>query len=361
MKLFALFSFVFTLAVAPASGQTPTRWVTSWAASIHGPYPVGNASAQPSQQFTFPAPAREARDQTFRLIVRPDIWGPQARLRLSNAFGARPLTVDDVHVGLQWNGPALVPGSNRAVTFAGKTAITIEPGHDVWSDAVDLPSVQDPAALIGRKLAVSFHVVGESGPMSWHAKALTTSYVTAPGAGRKGGDEDEAAFPFSTTSWFFLDAVDMRMPADTKLVVAFGDSITDGTSSTLNGDDRWPDVLSRRLHRQFGRRVAVVNAGIGGNQVAGPATYTAESPFSGGPSAGDRLERDVLSLSGVSTIIWLEGINDFGHDPKTPVDTVTAAMRADVVRLRARIPHVTICGGHADVGPRQLQPQLREP
>jgi lysophospholipase L1-like esterase len=101
-------------------------------------------------------------------------------------------------------------------------------------------------------------------------------------------------------------------PAATRVIVAFGDSITDGTASTLNGDDRWPNALSRRLHASYGNHVSVVNAGIGGNQVLGPAEYSAAHPFSGGPSAGQRLERDVIGLSGVSAVIWLEGINDFG-------------------------------------------------
>ena len=183
----------------------------------------------------------------------------------------------------------------------------------VWSDPVPLPFVPDPATaeLLGRKLAASFQIVGESGPMTWHAKALTTSYLTPPGAGAKGGTEDEHAFPFSTASWYFLDALDMMAPADARAIAAFGDSITDGTASTMNGDDRWPDVLARRLHAVYGNKVAVVNAGIGGNQVVGPAEYSPQKPFPGGPSAKDRLERDVLSLSSIAAVVWLEGINDF--------------------------------------------------
>src|SRR5215468_998924 len=180
--------------------------------------------------------------------------------------------------------------------------------------------------------------------MTWHAKALTTSFVTAPDAGAKGAAEDEAAFSYSTASWFFLDAVDMMMPADTRLIVAFGDSITDGTATTMNGDDRWPDVLSRRLHRAFGNRIAVVNAGIGGNQIVGPAEYSATKPFAGGPSAAARLERDVLSLSGVSAVIWLEGINDFSRNGNVAVDTVTAGMREVATRLRAHIAGVRVIG-----------------
>jgi lysophospholipase L1-like esterase len=180
--------------------------------------------------------------------------------------------------------------------------------------------------------------------MTWHAKALTTSYLTAPGAGSKGEFDDESAFPFTTTSWYFLDAVDMMAPAATQVIVAFGDSITDGTASTLNGDDRWPDALSRRLHNAYGMRVSVVNAGIGGNQVAGPAEYSAQHPFAGGPSARQRLERDVLTLSGVTGVIWLEGINDFSTNANATVEAVESAMREVAGRLRNRLPGVRVIG-----------------
>ena len=323
------------LVIAAAAEAKGPQWAASWTASAHGPYPAGNASAQPELRFAFPSPATGARDQTFRLIVRPDIWGPQARLRFSNAFGTRPVTFDGVHVGVQLGSATLVPGSNHPVRFHGSASVTVLPGESVWSDAVALK----PAP--GRKLAVSFHVAGESGPMTWHAKALTTSYLTAPGAGSKGSGEDEAAFPFTTTSWYFLDAVEMMAPAGTQVVVALGDSITDGTASTLNGDDRWPDALSRRIHAVYGDRVSVVNAGIGGNRVVGPAEYSGSS---GGPSAGQRLERDVLSLSGVTAVIWLEGINDFGTGANESVDAVTTAMKEGVRRIRARLPQARVIG-----------------
>jgi lysophospholipase L1-like esterase len=180
--------------------------------------------------------------------------------------------------------------------------------------------------------------------MTWHAKALTSSYITAPNAGAKGNDEGEAAFPFATASWYFLDAVDMMASADTRVIVAFGDSITDGTASTINGDDRWTDVLSRRLHAAFGNKLVVVNAGIGGNQVAGPAEYSAQKPFPGGPSAGQRLERDVLSLSGVKSMIWMEGINDFSKNGNRDADVVKAEMKAIIERIRTQKPNLKIIG-----------------
>ncbi len=313
------------------------KWVASWAASAHGPYPSGNPAAQPALDAVFESEARGAVDQTFRLIVRPDLWGSRVRLRFSNAFGTAPVTFDDVFVGLQATGGAVVNGTNERVTFdGGRSTVTIPAGRSAWSDAVALRFVERAAAplLDGRKLAVSFHTAAPTGPMTWHAKALQTSYVTAPRGGSRGGEESDAAFPFTTTSWYFLDALDVMAPDATVVIACFGDSITDGTGSTLNGDDRWPDVLSRRLHAVHGSRISVVNAGIGGNRITGPAEYSPQSPFAGGPSALDRMDRDLLSLSGLATVIWLEGINDLS--PGASAEAVIDGLTRGVARLRAR-------------------------
>src|SRR5690349_732456 len=335
--------------VAAQSGSkasSGSKWVVAWVGSIQGPYPVGNPSAQPEMKLAFPSDEAGARDQSFRMVLKPEIWGREARVRFSNALGTKPVTFDTVYVGLHLTSSALVNGTSRPLTFGGKRSVTVQAGDSAWSDAVALPFVRDPAGaeLAGRKLAVSFHVAGESGPMTWHAKALQTSYLSMPGAGAKSADEGEAAFPISTTSWYFIDALDMKMPADAGAVVAFGDSITDGTLSTLNGDDRWPDVLARRLHAAYGNRIAVVNAGIGGNQVVGPTDYSPQAPFPGGPSAVSRLERDVLSLSGVTAVIWLEGINDFSKNGNASAEAVQAGMKESVSRIRARIPGVRVIG-----------------
>ncbi len=342
----AFLGLVVALMPLHAESQPNMKWVTSWAASAHGPYPLGSAAAQPDLTRVFPSAQTGAQDQSFRLIVRPDLWGRQTRLRFSNAFGSTPLTLDGVFVGVQMGSAAVLPGTNRPVRFGGKPEVTIAPGALVWSDPVDLSYIPQPESLdlAAHKMAVSFHVAGESGPMTWHAKAMQTSYVTAPGAGSQGAAEGESAFPFTTTSWYFLDAVDMMAPAATPVIVAFGDSITDGTNSTLNGDDRWPDVLSRRLHARHGNTVSVVNAGIGGNQVAGPTEWSPQKPYRGGPPAGERLERDVLSLSGVTTIIWLEGINDFSKNGNATAQTVQSEMRQIVGRMRSRLPGVRVIG-----------------
>ena len=337
MRKLIFLGLLFLSTFSQLSLAEKDKWVTSWVASVQGPYPIGNPSAPTNLSQVFPSAEVGAVNQTFRLIVRPDIWGTRARIRLSNALGTQPVTFENVYVGLQLGSAEIVKGSNTLVTFAGKKTITIAPGQDAWSDSLNIPFVKKMgnANLEGRNLAVSFHIPSTSGPMTWHAKALTTSYVTAPNAGAKGSEEVEAAFPYSLASWFFLDAVDMSAPVDTKVIMAFGDSITDGTASTMNGNDRWPDVLSRRLHKAYGNKVVVLNAGIGGNQVAGPAEYSPIKPFPGGPSSSMRLERDVLSLSGVSTLIWLEGINDFSKNGNATAQTVVDGMTDGVRRLKA--------------------------
>ena len=332
-----LFFTLITLMVLnmQSAGAEPQKWVTSWIASVQGPYPTGNPSAQPNMSMVFPSPANGAKNQSFRMMVKPDLWSNQTRVRLSNAMGTQAVTFSDVYVGLQLGSAELVPGTNRAATFKGKKSITVPAGESVWSDTVDLPFVTkaNQQFLDGKKLAVSFYIPDTSGPMTWHAKALTTSYVTPPEAGMQSNNESESAFSFTTASWFFLDAVDMKAAPDTQVIVAFGDSITDGTASTMNGDDRWPDVLARRLRHQYGHKIVVLNAGIGGNQIAGPAEYSPTKPFAGGPSSSARLERDVLSLSGVNTLIWLEGINDFSKNGMATPEKVITQLTEGVNRL----------------------------
>jgi lysophospholipase L1-like esterase len=300
-----------------------SRRVTIWTSSTHGPYPSGNPVAQPDLRGILDA-KEGALNQTFRLVIKPSAHGAKMRLRFSNVFGSRPVTLDDAFVGVHASAGAVQRGTNTSVRFRGKTSVTIPPGELVYSDPVTLKKP-------GARLAVSFHINGASGPMTWHAKAITTSYLTARNGGSHGADESSAAFPFTTTSWFFLDALDAEIRCAMPVIVGFGDSITDGTGSTINGDDRWPDFLAQRLGPAF----AVVNAGIGGNRVSTPAPYDKNKPVGGGPSALERLDRDVLQLPGVTHVVWLEGINDLGSGGSN-AETVIEGFKAGAAKLRAK-------------------------
>src|SRR5476649_2206787 len=130
-------------AVQPAGAQ---QWVAGWTGSTQGPYPIGNPTAQLELKFAFPAAEQGARDQSFRLIVKPDVWGQQTRVRLSNAFGKKPVTFDDAYIGLQESGSAVLAGTNLPVLFKGQKSVTVAPGESAVSDPVFLPFVTAAAS-----------------------------------------------------------------------------------------------------------------------------------------------------------------------------------------------------------------------
>jgi len=290
---------VAVLAAGPASAQ---RWVTTWIA--------------PGQAITSAAVAELGRDQTARLIVRPSVWGTRARLRFSNAFGTAPLVIDGVFAGLQMGGAALMPGTNRPVTFAGRKVLTLPPGGQAWSDPVTLP----PA---GPVLAISLHWMGNV--TTGAAQTFTTSYMTAPGAGALGELEDEGAFAVATGAAPVLDAMDIQVSTDIAVVVCLGDSLTAGTVAIPNARDRWPDVMERRL-RAAGWNGVVLNDGLNPN-----------------PNPANRLDRDLFSLSGVTHVIWLHGADELAET--AAVDTVRERMEAILKRLREKLPRARLLVG----------------
>ena len=308
-----------------------SKWVASWATSpaayyvYAAPVPQNQAlgfsptksavaNIQPDLSFPFPdakTSGATANNQTIRSIVKPDLWGRTMRVKLSNVFGNQPLTFNAVTIALQEYGANVVHGTVTPVRFLGSSSVTLLPGQEVWSDGARLGWIDedgDQPLLQGRNLAVSYSVQGDSGHMTHHSGANQTSFITAAGSGNHASDEDGYAYEYTTTSWFFLTTLDVKAAADTVVVCVFGDSITDGTHTTLNTNDRWANVLSRRLHNAYGNRVSVVNEAIGGNRVIPPVVANATA----GPAAVDRLDRDVLGLSGLTHVIWLEGINDLG-------------------------------------------------
>lgn len=304
-------ALILLLFFASSQAQS-TKWVASWAAPMQGTYsapsaPQGPAvpAYDPQPDLSFALPSATAANQTFRMIVKPDLWGRTARIRLSNVFGTQPVIFSAAAVALQDYQANIVPGTSVVVRFAGATSIQVPAGASVFSDPITLAFVEpnDPGRMSGRNLAVSFAVSGTASTLTFHKDAFTTSYISPRNSGNVTAAQDDTAFPYTTTSWFFLSEVDVMAPADTRVIVAFGDSITDGTFSTLNGNDRWLDVMSRKLHQQYGSKVSVVNAGISGNAVLAPLV---------GPAAIERVNRDVIQLSGASIVVWMQGINDLG-------------------------------------------------
>ncbi len=262
--------------------------------------------------------------QTVRDVVHTSIGGSGLRIRLSNAFGSAPVTFGHAYVGVQASGAALVAGSNRQVTFGGSPSVTIPVGAQVLSDP--LPGTF-PAQT---NLAVSLHLQGAGGTVTGHNAAHQTSYVSS--TGDHAAEESAAAFTTTMTSWYWLDGVVVTAPHTVDAVAALGDSITDGTDSTTNANNRWTDVLARRLlQRPAAQQMGVLNEGIAGNMVTGERK---------GVSAQTRFDRDVLSQPGLETVILLEGINDInlgGPDGQgTSADALIAGYGQLIARAHAR-------------------------
>jgi hypothetical protein len=190
------------------------------------------------------------------MIVKPDLWGNTIRLRFSNTWGTQPVTFGRITVGLQSFSGNVLPETNTPVTFSGQPFVTIPVGQEIFSDPVFLRWVEmgdderegvDPV-VDGHNLAVSIYIQGASGPMTYHSTALAESFLSQPNAGDLTSQDDDSNFPYETNHWFFLDAIDVLAPADTRVLVGAGSSSVDGSITTPDNNDRFLNWMSRRLH-----------------------------------------------------------------------------------------------------------------
>ncbi|MEV6398919.1 SGNH/GDSL hydrolase family protein [Streptomyces sp. NPDC051907] len=315
------------LGVGAAQGRTAVRtpeaaapaWVGTWAAS------PATAVADSRRGRTYPA------GQSVRNVVHTSIGGTAARITVTNLLGAEQLKIAQVSLALRADhGSAAVPGTLRRVTFGGAGSVVVAPGAQRLSDPVALQVPHDGDLL------VTIHTPGPGGPVTSHPQARQTSYLAV---GDRTQDVRGDAYTRQTPSWHHLASVDVLTPDARGAVVAIGDSITDGVTSTSDANVRWPDVLADRL----GGRYGVLNQGISGNRLL---------TYGRGPSTLARFERDVLDQSGVSTVIVAIGINDLLRSPYGPTaDRITAGLadlsrRAHARGLRVVGTTLLPCGGH---------------
>jgi lysophospholipase L1-like esterase len=281
---------VFAACLAPAqtSSKAPV-WVSSWGASQQIPEPQ-NA-----------LPADDLRDATVREVFHLSVGGTEIRVHLSNAFGTEALHVTSVHVARPVaTSPAPSPmgtidlSTDRALTFGGSGDVTIPPGAEYVSDPLEFPV----AAL--SDLTVTFHLDQPPSPETGHPGSRETTFYAH-------GDQVGAAMLTDAKTvehWYQVTEIDVLAPAEAAAVVALGDSITDGHATTTNGNDRWTDVLARRLQdSRKTRNIGVSNQGIGGNHLLTDGL---------GPNVLARFDRDVLAPAGVRWLIVFEGVNDLG-------------------------------------------------
>ncbi|GGX65133.1 SGNH/GDSL hydrolase family protein [Streptomyces minutiscleroticus] len=344
-----------------ASGRTPHNtaapaaagtWVGAWSAS-----PAG---AEPGTE------TEGLAGRSVRNVVHAGVGGTSARITLSNLYGQRPLTVTHASIAVaagtdtdDGTGNGAAPGDDtvsgdsaptdggtadgatatggtgasavadtmRRLTFGGSTSVAIPAGRQVVSDAVRIVVPHDTDLL------VTTYSPTPSGPVTYHPHARETSYVAQ---GDRTEDVSGAAYTEQTPYWRYLTAVDVLSRESEGTVVALGDSLTDGVSSTVGENRRWTDVLSDRLRAAAadgGPRYSVVNQGISGNRVLS----SGRGRPADNPSGLDRFERDVLGRAGVRVVVIDLGVNDILRTPHvTDPDRITDGLRTLVQRAHAR-------------------------
>jgi lysophospholipase L1-like esterase len=302
---------------ATAQGAASPHWVGTWESSpqpIWGPDFIGGLK--------YP---RNLWNQTVRQVARVSIGGPRIRVVLSNEYGDSPVTIGGAHVALADKGSAIVPGSDRPLTFGGSTTVTIPPGAPVLSDPVELA-----VAPLGN-VAISLFLPDVTPVTTWHNDARQTAFLVA---GNKIGETDFKP-DSSVTGRVFASQILVDAPAAARAIVTFGDSITDGDGSTVDAIHRWPDFLAARFVEAGGAPVGVLNAGISGAKLLKDRM---------GVNALARFDRDALSVPGVETVVVMIGINDIGwpggvlspNDPPVSVDDLIAGYRQLIAQAHAR-------------------------
>jgi lysophospholipase L1-like esterase len=313
-------ALAFSFAGAPsliAQGNPSSHWVGTWESSpqpIWGPDFIGGLK--------YP---RNLWNQTVRQVARVSIGGPRLRVVLSNEYGDSPVTIGDAHVALADKGSAIVPDSDRPLTFGGRTTVTIPPGAPVLSDPVELS-----VAPLGT-VAISLFLPDVTPVTTWHNDARQTAFLVA---GNKVGETDFKP-DASVTARVFASQILVDAPAGARAIVTFGDSITDGDGSTVDAIHRWPDFLAARFVEAGGAPVGVLNAGISGAKLLKDRM---------GTNALARFDRDALSVPGVETVAVMIGINDIGwpggilspNDPAVSLDDLIAGYRQLIAQAHAR-------------------------
>lgn len=311
-------------APGPAVAQSTTtrrEWVSSWTASPEATW-GGRVPLPTGVPF-------HLWKQTVRQVIRVSVGGPRVRIVLSNAYGTRPLRIGAAHVAVADTGSAIIPGTDRALTFGGASTVTIPPGAPVISDPVSLPA---PALT---RLAVSLFLPEPSPISAFHWDGGQTAYIAA---GNRVGDRRLDA-DTTLTAQLYLSSVLVAAPSSTRVVVGYGDSITDGAGATHNAFHRWTDYLASRLAADD---VAVLNASNSGGRLLSDGM---------GQNGLARFERDVLGQPHVRTVILLMGINDIswpGHvfaPDERPVTAQQLIAGYQQLIARAHARNVRIIGG----------------
>lgn len=265
--------------VRTAGAPSGDSWTGAWAAPVETTYANGGSAWD---------------NQTIRTVVTPSVSGNTVRVTLSDARNTIPLHIGEVTIAPRSSGAA-ASSAPVPLTFGGADAVTIPAGGEAISDPLPLSVAANSPQLVSYQLTDA-----SAATIPGHSDAeLGTTYVTAAGSGNHTTDTAASAFTSTGSTDYLLTNVDIAT-AGTPTLVVVGDNLTLGTGTTPGlGVQRLPTELA-----SAGTGFGVVGAGIANNQV------DASQSGAGGVSLMARIDRDVLSDPGVTTVVVDEGLTD---------------------------------------------------
>ena len=260
-----------------------SHWVGTW----------GTAPQLVERHNNPPAPG--LANNSLREIVQVSIGGKKVRLKLTNEFSTEATEIKAVELAIAktaGSSSEIDEATTVSLTFNGESGVTIPANGTVISDAVNFKMGDR------QNVAITIHYGSASPSVSGHPGSRTTSYL-------KEGNTTDFTGAIRTDHWYSIQTLEVEAPKKAGAIAILGNSITDGRGSTTNEQNRWADVLSRRLlANKATKRVGVLNMGIGGNCVLGGGL---------GPAGVNRYQRDLFGQEGVKWIILFEAVNDLGY------------------------------------------------
>jgi lysophospholipase L1-like esterase len=267
-----------------ASAQTaPARWIAGWTfPPVSNVGPVVPPSPPNPNDVRGPLGPTTVSNQTVSQITTLSASGDRVRIRVSNIYGSAPIRVGAVSLSVGDAAPI-------AVTFDGSEGLLLPAGAPRLSDPVLLP-----VKALDRLTLSIFYPDETRLPGHRLRQVMRDGNATAA---TLAADAPRLRIGALAT------AIEVETTAATQVIVALGDSITEGTGSLPSGPGGWPERLAQRMVTA-GSTWTMVNNGIGGNRLLHQGS---------GPSALERLDADALAVSGAKCLILLEGINDIGR------------------------------------------------
>ncbi len=285
--MYILFGFIAVLLSAcntdnKYSEDNPMHQLTSWHAAQMDINDTGGLFP--------PQKINEFNNQTIRQISRLAIGGESLKVKFSNEYGKEPLILENVKIAKSLGGSKIDNSNIHKILFEGKERVEIPVGGSIFSDEVKFST----SAL--DTVAISIYLKNAKlGTM--HYTSTTKTFVGSDDQ----TSEVEIANPIELTSSFFMPQIDVIRPDKVPVIVAFGDSITDGAIN-LDAHNNYVDQLNEKFISSS-MKASVINSGLSGNRLTRDII---------GKSGNSRFIRDVLDISGVSHVIILIGINDIG-------------------------------------------------